>query len=40
MKLKNINNFLIAGLVCCGSATTLTSCDDLIDPALENNQEL
>ncbi len=40
MKLKNINNFLIAGLVCYGSTAMLTSCDDLIDPALENNLEL
>ncbi len=40
MKLKNINSFLLAGVVCCSAVTVLTSCDDLIDPALENNQDI
>ncbi len=37
---KHINKYLLAGSVCCSVAMTLTSCDDLIDPALENNLEL
>ncbi len=40
MKLKNINSFFIAGMVCYGFAATFTSCDDLIDPALENIQDI
>ncbi len=37
---KRINNILVAGLFCCGFSATLTSCDDLIDPALENVQDI
>ena len=40
MKLKNMNKVLVAGLACCSVAATLTSCDDLFQPALENNLEL
>lgn len=36
---KKLNMILTAGLVCCGVAS-LTSCDDLFEPALENNQEI
>lgn len=39
MNTKNIKTYLVAGLVSCGFAA-LTSCDDLIDPALENNQDI
>lgn len=37
---KHINKILVAGVVSCGFATTLTSCDDLFDPALENVQDI
>lgn len=37
---KHINKILVVGIVSCGFTTALTSCDDLIDPALENNLEL
>ena len=40
MTTKNIKTFLIAGAVCCGAATVFTSCDDLFEPALENNKDL
>ena len=40
MKFNNMKYLFVAGLVCCGSTVALTSCDDLIDPALENNLEL
>ena len=40
MKLNNIKYLFVAGLVCCGTTAALTSCDDLIDPALEENLEL
>ena len=37
---KYINKILVAGIVSCGFTTALTSCDDLIDPALENIQDI
>ena len=37
---KYINKILVAGIVSCGFTTVLTSCDDLIDPALENIQDI
>mgnify|MGYP002625370875 CR=1 FL=1 len=40
MKTKNIMTYFVAGFACCGISTVLTSCDDLIDPALENNQDI
>ena len=40
MMTKRINNILVAGLVCCCTTTALTSCDDLINPALENVQDI
>ena len=40
MTTKNIKTFLIAGVVCCSTAAVFTSCDDLFDPALENNKDL
>lgn len=40
MKLKNINNILVAGIVSCGFCAAFTSCDDLFDPALENVQDI
>ena len=36
---KYINKILVAGVVSCGFTAVLTSCDDLIDPALENIQD-
>ncbi len=40
MKTKHIKSYLLAGTLCCGMATALTSCEDLFEPALENNLEL
>lgn len=37
---KNINKFLTVGLVCCCATATLSSCEDLFEPALENNQDI
>lgn len=37
---KNIKTFLIAGVMCCSTVAVFTSCDDLFDPALENNKDL
>ncbi len=37
---KHINKYLLAGSVCCTMAMGLTSCDDLFEPALENNLEI
>jgi hypothetical protein len=37
---KHIKSYLLAGSVCCGVAASLSSCDDLFEPALENNLEL
>lgn len=34
---NNIKTLLLAGFVSCGCAATLTSCDDLLEPAKENN---
>lgn len=41
MKTNHIkHNLLVAFCVGCGSVATLTSCDDLFEPAIENNQEI
>ncbi len=40
MIMKNFKTYLAVGVVGCGMAATLTSCDDLFEPALENNQDL
>ena len=41
MKTNHIkHNLLVAFCVGCGSVATLTSCDDLFEPAIENNLEL
>ena len=37
---KNIKTLLIAGIGCCGVAAAFTSCDDLFEPALENNKDI
>ena len=37
---KHINKILVAGIVSCGFTATLTSCDDLLEPALENIQDI
>ena len=37
---KRINNIFVAGLLCCGFSAALTSCDDLMSPALENVQDI
>lgn len=37
MNTNNIKSLLLAGFVSCGFAATLTSCDDLFEPAKENN---
>jgi hypothetical protein len=37
---KYIKTYFVAGLAGCGMAAGLTSCDDLFEPALENNQEI
>lgn len=36
MNIRNIKSIIVAGSVCC-SFTALTSCDDLLEPAKENN---
>lgn len=40
MTTKNIKHTLVVGFVCCGMATAFTSCDDLFEPALENNHDI
>lgn len=37
MKTNNIKAFLLAGCVSCGITAAFTSCDDLFEPAKENN---
>lgn len=37
---KNISKSLRIGFICCAACAALTSCDDLFEPALENNQDI
>ena len=38
--ITKINKILVAGFVSCAFTAALTSCDDLFEPALENNQDI
>jgi len=38
--MTKLYRIVLAGFVGCCTAATLSSCDDLLDPALENNQDL